>query len=67
MKKYLAICFVLLTILSACNTDGNYVYWTVETENQIQRLDDAKVEYVLKEGEIWVREDDMYKVIACCT
>ncbi|MCT8140244.1 hypothetical protein H1D32_22615 [Anaerobacillus sp. CMMVII] len=70
MKKLLVlvvVTFSLVIILSSCNTEENYIYWTDKTENQIQRLDHSNIKYEIREGEIWVREKDMDKVLACCT
>jgi hypothetical protein len=49
------------------DADKSYVYWTTNTNNQIQRLEAADVEYEIREDEIWVREEDMEKVLACCS
>ncbi|MFJ5624849.1 hypothetical protein ACIQD3_19480 [Peribacillus loiseleuriae] len=67
MKKLLVITFVSLILLSGCNTEDEYIYWTEKTDNQIQRLDGANIKYEIKGGEIWVREKDMSKVVACCS
>ncbi|AZB41092.1 hypothetical protein CEF21_01340 [Bacillus sp. FJAT-42376] len=64
MKKILLIPFIVLT---ACSTGETYTYWTDKTNNQIQRLNDANIKYEIKNGEIWVREKDMKKVVACCS
>lgn len=47
--------------------EGEYIYWTAKTENQIQRLDGASVKYEIVGEEIWVRDKDMSKVLACCS
>ncbi|KMY41479.1 hypothetical protein [Peribacillus loiseleuriae] len=67
MKKIFGIAFILLISLSGCNTEEDYIYWTEKTDNQIERLDGANINYEIREGEIWVREKDMDKVLACCT
>lgn len=67
MKKLLTICFVLLITLSGCNTEGNYIYWTDKTENQIKRLYKSNIKYEIRAGEIWVKENDLDKVVACCS
>lgn len=66
MRKALVFT-VLLVILSACNSTESYMYWTDESENQILRLDDANIKYEIQEGEIWIREKDLNKVVACCS
>jgi hypothetical protein len=58
---------VLLITLSACNKKENYTYWTEKTDNQIKRLDEANIKYEIREGEIWVKEDDMEEVVVCCS
>lgn len=67
MKKLLIVTTSLLFLLSACSAEDSYMYWTVKTENQIQRLDEANIKYEIREGEIWIREKDMDKVVACCS
>lgn len=67
MKKIFAITLVLFITLSSCSTNETYTYWTDKTDNQIQRLDKANIKYQIKDGEIWVREKDMDKVVACCS
>ena len=67
LKKLLVIAFVSLILLSGCNKEDEYIYWTEKTDNQIQRLNGANIKYEIKEGEIWVREKDMSKVVACCS
>ncbi|MBT2680459.1 hypothetical protein J7E38_15720 [Bacillus sp. ISL-35] len=64
MKK---ITIFLLITLTACNAEEPLTYWTDSTENQIQRLDEAKIKYEVRDGEIWVREKDLKKVAACCS
>lgn len=64
MKKI--IIFLLIT-LASCNPNESLTYWTDSTENQIQRLDEAKIKYEIRDGEIWVREEDLKKVVACCS
>lgn len=54
-------------LLSGCNTEEKYIYWTEKTDNQIQRLDDANIKYEIKAKEIWINENDMSKVVACCS
>jgi hypothetical protein len=53
--------------MSACSKEVNYTYWTEKTDNQIQRLDEANIKYEIRKGEIWVKEEDMKKVVACCS
>jgi hypothetical protein len=67
LKKKLTISFFVMITLAACNTEESYTYWTSRTDNQIQRLDDAKVKYEVREGEIWVGEKDLTRVVACCS
>lgn len=35
--------------------------------NQIKRLDKSNFKYEIRAGEIWVREKDLDKVVACCS
>ena len=68
MKKLtLTLSFSLLIFLTACNTKEPYAYWTDRTDNQIKLLDKAGIKYEIREGEIWVREKDLKKVMACCS
>jgi hypothetical protein len=50
--------------MSACTKVENFTYWTEKTDNQIQRLDKANIKYEIREGEIWVKEEDMKKVVS---
>ncbi|UYZ22475.1 hypothetical protein [Mesobacillus jeotgali] len=67
MMKKLTLSLCLLVVLAACNTEESYTHWTDRTDNQIQRLDEAGIKYEIREGEIWVSEKDMKKVVACCS
>lgn len=70
MKKLITTGLISLVIFSACsseNRSNTYVYWTEKTDNQIQRLDQAKIKYEIRHGEIWIREKDTIKVVACCS
>ena len=67
MKKLLVIPLVSFIPLSDCNPEDEYTYLTEKTDYQIQRLDGANIKYEIKEGEIWGREKDMSKVVACCS
>ena len=69
MKKQFVIItvIVILIMLSACNKEENYTYWTGKTDNQIERLDKANIKYEIRDNEIWVKEKDMFKVVACCS
>lgn len=69
MKKLIATGLFSLIILSACSSQssGIYVYWTEKTDNQIQRLNQAKIKYEIRHGDIWIREKDTRKVVACCS
>lgn len=66
MKKLLTITFLLLIVLTGCSTE-EYIYWTEQTDNQIERLDGANIKYEIREEEIWVSEKDMRRVVACCS
>jgi hypothetical protein len=66
MKK-LILSFCALIILAACNAKESYTYWTDRTDNQILRLDEAGIKYEIRAGEIWVREKDLKRVMACCS
>jgi hypothetical protein len=61
------ITIFLLITLASCNPDESFTYWTDSTENQIQRLDEAEIRYEIRDGEIWVIEEDLKKVMACCS
>jgi hypothetical protein len=63
--KLLSFILVFLFTMSACTKEENFTYWTEKTDNQIQRLDKANIKYEIREGEIWVKEEDMKKVVAC--
>ncbi|MEA3318557.1 MAG: hypothetical protein U9Q88_00925 [Bacillota bacterium] len=70
MNKFLAIILLALLTLSACssaNSSSTYVCWTEKTDNQIQRLNQAKISYEIRHGDIWIREKDTRKVVACCS
>lgn len=66
MKK-LILSLSVLIILAACNEKEPYTYWTDRTDNQILRLDEAGIKYEIREGEIWVRQKDLKRVMACCS
>jgi|GEM_PF-5085534 len=67
MKKLLYIIYVSLMLLSGCSTKDEYIYWTDQTDNQIQRLVGADISYEIRHGEIWIREKDKSKVVVCCS
>ncbi|WP_226647238.1 hypothetical protein [Mesobacillus subterraneus] len=67
LKKKLILSFSVLVLLAACNSEESYTHWTDSTDNQIQRLDDAGIKYEIREGEIWVRDKDLKKAVACCS
>ncbi len=58
---------IVVMILSACTSKDTYIYWTEKTDNQIQQLDQVKINYEIRHGEIWIREKDTRKVVACCS
>ncbi len=62
----LLMVMILLT-LSACSSAETYTFWTEESIQQIQRLNEANIRYEIRNGEIWVSEGDMDKVVACCS
>jgi uncharacterized membrane protein len=57
------IIFLLIT-LASCNPDKSFTYWTDTTENQLPRLDEAKIKYEIRDAQIWVRKKDLKKVMA---
>jgi hypothetical protein len=63
MKKIFSITIIVIGLLFGCSPAAEYIYWTEETENQLQRLNEAKINYEIRNGEIWVKERDMDKVI----
>ncbi|KGX91182.1 hypothetical protein N781_05385 [Pontibacillus halophilus JSM 076056 = DSM 19796] len=67
MRKVLFVTFASLMACSACSGGDTYTYWTDTTENQIQRLDEASINYEIRDDEIWVDEEEMDKVVACCS
>ena len=69
-RKIMGTLFLMsFILLQACNNnyDSNYVYWTKETANQIERLNDAGVQYKIQNGEVWVNEKDVNNVVQCCS
>lgn len=69
MRKLLVMSFFVL-ILTACNGEKDaksYIYWAEETEAETERLDEAGVRYEIKDGEILVIEEDMFKAVECCS
>lgn len=65
-----AIIVLILITLSACSTGNSsdtHIFWTEKTDNQIERLDQANIFYEIRHGEIWIREKDIRKVVACCS
>jgi hypothetical protein len=67
LKKKLALSFLIVITLTACNQNESYTNWTDSTDNQTQRLDEAGIKYEIREGEIWIREKDLKKAVACCS
>ncbi|MBT2684726.1 hypothetical protein [Bacillus sp. ISL-37] len=67
MRKKLALSFFIVITLTACTQNESYTHWTDSTDNQTQRLDEARIKYEIREGEIWVREKDLKKAVACCS
>ncbi|ARK32326.1 hypothetical protein BkAM31D_22080 [Halalkalibacter krulwichiae] len=67
MKTPLMLISLSLLLLSSCQTEQHYVYWTDLSENQLERLDDANISYQVRNGEIWVKEKEMMRVVACCS
>lgn len=66
MRKQLLI-LTLFIFLTGCSEEKNYVYWTVTESSQIKRLEEAQIDFIIKNGEIWVNEEDMKKVVVCCS
>jgi hypothetical protein len=66
-KKLILSCSVLVLLAACSNTKESYTHWTDSTDNQIQRLDEAGIKYVIREGEIWISEKDLKKAVACCS
>lgn len=66
--KIVIIAF-LLFILSGCNSqeDEQYMYWADHSNNQVERLDQARIKYEIRDGEIWIKKKDSLKVAACCS
>jgi hypothetical protein len=65
--KLIYLTLVLFILLSGCSVEEEYAYWAEKTDNQIQRLDEANIKYEIREGEIWVREKDLSRVVICCS
>jgi hypothetical protein len=65
LKIKLTLSFCLLLSLAACNKKERFTYWTDRTDNLIQRLNEAMIKYEIREGEIWVFNKDLEKVVAC--
>jgi hypothetical protein len=38
MKKIFSITIIVIGLLFGCSPSAEYIYWTEETENQLQRL-----------------------------
>ncbi|WP_230501396.1 hypothetical protein [Sutcliffiella rhizosphaerae] len=55
----------------ACKTEEisneNFVHWTEKTDNQLQRLDEARIKYEIRDMEIWINEKDLDKAVVCCS
>jgi hypothetical protein len=61
---------IVLITISACSTENSsdtYIYWTEKTDNQIERLNQANINDEIRDGEIWIREEGIRKVVACCS
>lgn len=61
---------LILITLSACSTGNSsdtFIHWTEKTDNQMERLDQSNIIYEIRHGEIWIREKDIRKVVACCS
>jgi hypothetical protein len=67
LKIKLTLSFCLLLSFTACNTKERFTYWADRTDNLIQRLNEAMIKYEIREGEIWVFNKDLEKVVACCS
>ena len=67
MKIQFAIGLLIMISLTACNPNESYSYWTERTDYQIKRMDEAKIEYEIRDGAIWVRDKDLKKAMACCS
>lgn len=67
MKKA-TIIFLMLLSLSGCYAEKEkYMYWAEESDSMIKRLNDAEIEYQIKDGEIWMTEGESYKAVQCCS
>jgi hypothetical protein len=60
---------IAFMLLSACNTndDAKYVPWAGESTSQIERLNEAGVDYKTQNGKIWIMEKDVKKAVQCCS
>ena len=67
LKKQFAMGLLIIISLTACNPKETYTYWTERTDNQIQRLNEGKIKYEIRDGAIWVRDKDLKKAMACCS
>jgi hypothetical protein len=59
------VCTYHLICLIAEDCRDTFIYWTEKTDNQIERLDKANINFEIRHGEIWIREKDIRKVMAC--
>ncbi|MCD5324249.1 hypothetical protein LQ226_10840 [Pontibacillus sp. HN14] len=67
MKKIALTGCALLLTLTACNQKVTYTYWTDKTDNQLERLEEADIDFEIRGDEIWVDEEEMDQVVACCS
>ena len=67
LMKLIFLTLVLFFLLSGCNAEEEYTYWTEKTDNQIQLLDEAIINYEIREGEIWIRDRDFSRILICCS
>jgi ABC-type enterochelin transport system substrate-binding protein len=66
-KVFVTISLISFMLLSACNTNAKYVPWAGESANQIERLNEAGIDYKTQKGEIWIKEKDVKKAVQCCS
>ncbi|ANC77256.1 hypothetical protein ABE65_010750 [Fictibacillus phosphorivorans] len=62
----LVICVIFMT---ACEQNENreYVHWGEKTEIDIQRLTNNRIDFKVKNDNIYIPEELLKNAVACCT
>lgn len=71
MNKTLNIFFITsFLILSGCSSNiknENFISFGEKTDNLIERLEKANIEYKVQGNEIHIKEKDLKRATNCCT